>query len=177
MSILALYALCCCFDADSTVWRRRTRDDHSVAVEQICVSDIAIGDSLLSMNPFTRQTYWEPVIAKAHYSYFDGGYQLSPMRTLWLERNISHITLSHTHFIYVYAKAHQDQDDIVNNEMYLLSEEPQLLLARDVQVGDYVLYYNVTQLHLTSSNSSSNSNYNLQGTPVKVSHIDQLITT
>ena len=23
--------------------------------------------------------------AKAHYSFFDGGYQLSPMRTLWLE--------------------------------------------------------------------------------------------
>ena len=50
----------------------------------------------------TRETYWEEVMAKVHYSAFDGGRQFSSMRTLVLASNAS-ITLSHTHFIFAQA--------------------------------------------------------------------------
>ena len=71
--VLCGLALCCCFDADSTVWRL----DEAGHREQVALREISVGDSVLSMDPGARRTYWEPVLAKAHYSYFDGGASLS----------------------------------------------------------------------------------------------------
>ena len=74
-----LVSLCCCFDADATVWR--LVDDaatttgsappiyHGVldggAMERVAMRELAISDSVLTVNPWTREPAWEPVVAKA----------------------------------------------------------------------------------------------------------------
>ena len=113
-------------DADSTVWRLKL-DDRTM--EEVALRDLTIGDSVLSLNPVTRETYWEEVMAKVHYSAFDGGRQFSSMRTLVLASNAS-ITLSHTHFIFAQAGG----DDAAQ----------ELVRARDVQVGDWLLHHDVS---------------------------------
>ena len=124
--IFTLICMCCCFDADSTVWRLKL-DDRTM--EEVALRDLTIGDSVLSLNPVTRETYWEEVMAKVHYSAFDGGRQFSSMRTLVLASNAS-ITLSHTHFIFAQAGG----DDAAQ----------ELVRARDVQVGDWLLHHDVS---------------------------------
>ena len=123
--LFTLICLCCCFDADSKVWRIKL-DGHTM--EEVLLRELALGDSVLSLNPATRETYWESVRAKVHYSAFDGGHQLSSMRALTLATNAS-ITLSHTHFIFVHAAAD--------------AAEQQLVRARDVRVGDRLLHHDV----------------------------------
>ena len=124
--IFVLVCLCCCFDADSTVWRLNL-DGHTM--EEVALRELSLGDSVLSLNPVTRETHWEKVMAKVHYSAFDGGRHLSSMRTLVLASNAS-ITLSHTHFIY----AHADDD----------AAAQELVRARDVRIGDRLLYHDVS---------------------------------
>ena len=119
-----LVCACCCFDADATVWRR-DKDGRS---ELVALRELGIEDPVLSMHPWTRQTYWQPVLAKAHFHFLDGGHQLSSMRTLTLEANVARITLSHTHFIFVLT----GEDD---------DASPVQALARDVRVGDRLLYH------------------------------------
>ena len=124
--IFVLVCLCCCFDADSTVWRLNL-DGHTM--EEVALRELSLGDSVLSLNPVTRETHWEKVMAKVHYSAFDGGRHLSSMRTLVLASNAS-ITLSHTHFIY----AHADDD----------AAAQELVRARDVRIGDRLLHHDVS---------------------------------
>ena len=78
---------------------------------QVPLHELSLGDEVLSLDPFTRKPFFEPVLAKAHYSFWDGGRRLSPMRTLELEAEpggnttvCTSITLSHTHFIYVFPE-------------------------------------------------------------------------
>ena len=52
------------------------------------------------------------------------------MRTLVLEANVSQLTLSHTHFIFVLSSSGDNTLKQVH--------------ARDVQVGDRLSYHNVT---------------------------------
>jgi len=113
--------LCCCFDADATVRRRGADGLEELAL----LRDLSIGDSVLSVDPFTRRALWQPVLAKAHYSLLDGAQQLSPMRRLVLGANVSaSLTLSHTHFIFARKGG---------------TAAPERMLAQDVHVGDELL--------------------------------------
>jgi len=167
-------SLCCCFDANSTVWRRDALTNTTV---QVPLHTLSLGDEVLSLDPLTRKPYFEPVLAKAHYSFFDGGYQLSPMRTLWLEdlerdraqdgwkaTSFSHsITLSHTHFIYVLQGDAASTNSSAGagaevDEQKSMEPLPVLLHAQDVKAGDCLIYYDV----VTS-----------QAVPLRVVHVEE----
>ena len=126
--LVVCLSMCCCFDADATV-RRRGRDGRE---ELTALRDLSIGDSVLSVDPYSLRTLWQPVLAKAHYSFADGAHGLSPMRRLVLEANASAITLSHTHFIFARRPGAPPL------------APPERLLARDVQVGDKLLWRNAS---------------------------------
>jgi hypothetical protein len=82
---ITLIALCCCFDADATVWRL-VDDDAAAAraaaggggaplvrhatlgdggMERVALRELALGDSVLTVDPWTREPAWEPIAAKA----------------------------------------------------------------------------------------------------------------
>jgi hypothetical protein len=127
-TLVCMISLCCCFDADSTVWRRSGGPGGAGAPERVAVRDLAVGDIVLSADPSTGRTRWEPVLARAHFSFLDGGSQLVEMRTLVLERNLSRLTLSDTHFVYTVPAPEA------------ATAAPRLVHARDVLPGDHVMY-------------------------------------
>ena len=77
----------------------------------------------------------------SHYHYFDGGHQLSSMRRMMFEGEISDIVISHTHFIFVIAAVPPGSGAASGTGGF----EPERVLARDVRVGDSLLWYNAIE--------------------------------
>ena len=91
--------------------------------------DVEIGDHVLTLNPRTNEVFWEEILIRVHYEWYDQNDEYVSMRTLYLEHNISAITLSHDHIIYVDG----------NNGTAVTA--PTVVQSGDVGIGDKLFYY------------------------------------
>ena len=120
--IIADGGLGICFDADSIVTIKRMNN-----VMDILLRDIEIGDSVLTLDPEKNSSlFWDEILIKIHYDWYDQKDQYVTMRTLCLENNVSSITLSPDHFIFI------------NN---IDTGKPMVIQAQQVKIGDKLYYY------------------------------------
>ena len=111
-----------CFDAQSIV-KVKQLDDH---ILDIPLADIKIGDYVLTLNPETNELFWDQILMRVHYGWYDQKDSLAPMRTIHLENNISSITLSYDHFLFI--------NDYDNNKSKVIP-------SKDIQIGDTLFYF------------------------------------
>ena len=124
IAVLALlfYLVCTCFSADSIVYAKKSADNNMIKMP---LRDIEIGDHVLILNPWTNEVFWEEVLMKIHYSWYDNAHDYYSMRKIYLENNAS-ITLSYDHFIFI-------QDVIM--------KQPKVIQSESVNIGDALYHY------------------------------------
>ena len=120
--LLYLFPIQVCFDADSIV---RVKKSHNNTLD-IPLSDIKIGDYILTLNPETNELFWDEILMRVHYGWYDQKDSLTPMRTIHLENNISSITLSYDHFLFI--------NDYQNNVLKVIP-------SKDIQIGDTLFHF------------------------------------
>ena len=129
LGVLSMHHLLCqdfggsCFSADSMVYIQKSNNTQNIY--KLPLRDLEIGDYVLTLDPVTNNVYFDEVLLRIHYEWYDNNNTYYPMRKLYLKNNVS-ITLSDDHFVFKW-------DNVTN--------KPQVIQSELIEIGDVLYYY------------------------------------